>query len=184
MKTIYTCSSILLLMMFGWATAADTSTDAAPKPAQYLSEKARAVNHRLLIGPQPQLNDFQGLKLGGVQRVINFRTPDEMKKLPFRENEELAKLGIDYVEIPVGGSKYAYSPAQLKSLTEALNGDEKTLLHCASGQRASVIAVAYLVTEGGMSVNEAVQHAKGWWPLALQNVLGQELSLSIKTASD
>ena len=184
MKTTYAIFSILVVAIFGCATAADTSTNASPKSTQYLSEKTRAVNDRLLIGPQPQLADFQELESAGVQRVINFRTPEEMKKLPFREEQELAALGIDYVEIPVGGGKYAYSPAQLASLTEALRGDEKTLLHCASGQRASVIAVAYLVTEGGMSVDDAVQHAKGWWPLALQDVLGQELSLSIKTASD
>lgn len=184
MKMTSAIFSVYLIAIFGCATAADTSSGATTKPTQYLSEKARAVTDRLFIGPQPQQEDFQDLKSHGIQRVISFRTPAEMKKLPFREKLELTELGIDYVEIPVGGDRYAYSPAQLASLTEVLQGDEKTLLHCASGQRASVIAVAYLVTEGGMSVDEAVQHAKGWWPLALEDVLGQELSLSLKTGGE
>lgn len=180
MRKVPVVLSICIILGYGCAISAENEHKADTEKTTYLSAKSRAVNEHLFIGPQPQLADFENLKSRGIRRVVNFRTPGEMKKLPFREAQALAELGIDYVEIPVGGGQYAYSPAQLSALTNVLQNEKKTLLHCASGQRASVITVAYLITEHGMPVDEAVRHAKGWWPLALEDVLGQELLLSIK----
>jgi len=58
-----------------------------------------------------------------------------------------------------------------------LKKDGKVLLHCRSGYRASVITVAYLIEVQGMPIDEAVSHAEGWWPLELEKVLGEPLSL-------
>lgn len=167
---------ILLLCSCAATTAQEPVTEDAP-PSNYLAEKAHFVDGRLYIGPQPLSADLQNLKVEGIQRVVSFRTPSEMENLDFREEQQLADLGIDYVEIPVSTDKYPYSPAQLDTLADILQKDGKVLLHCRTGYRASVITVAYLIEKQGMPINEAVRHAGGWWPLALEQVLGEELSL-------
>ena len=43
--------------------------------------------------------------------------------------------------------------------------------------RIATLLVAYLVEDEGMDVNEAVRYAEGWWPLALEAVLGRGYSL-------
>jgi uncharacterized protein (TIGR01244 family) len=146
-------------------------------PSNYMSEKTHSVDGHLFIGPQPVANDLQNIKTEGIQRVISFRTPEEIAELKFSQATLLAELGIDYVEIPVGGSQYPYSPAQLERLSEVLQKDGKVLLHCRSGYRASVITVAYLIEVQGMPIDEAVSHAEGWWPLELEKVLDEPLSL-------
>jgi len=147
------------------------------KPSNYMNENTHSVDGHLFIGPQPGANDLQNIKTEGIQRVISFRTPEEIAELKFSQATQLAELGIDYVEIPVGGSQYPYSPAQLERLSEVLKKDGKVLLHCRSGYRASVITVAYLIEVQGMPIDEAVSHAEGWWPLELEKVLGEPLSL-------
>lgn len=151
--------------------------------SNYLREKSHSVDGRLYIGPQPKSADLANLQAEGIKRVVSFRTPGEMAKLDFREEQQLAALGIDFVQISVGGSDYPYSPRQLIALTDVLQQDGKVLLHCGSGYRASVITVAYLIEEQGMPVNEAVRHAEGWWPLELEDVLDRKFSLTIESNS-
>jgi uncharacterized protein (TIGR01244 family) len=171
--------SLAILVFFATAcTPPPSSEDSIDNaPSDYMSENTHSVDGRLFIGPQPGANDLQNIKTEGIQRVISFRTPEEIAELKFSQATQLAELGIDYVEIPVGGSQYPYSPAQLDQLSEVLKKDGKVLLHCRSGYRASVITVAYLIEVQGMPIDEAVSHAEGWWPLELEKVLGEQLSL-------
>ena len=175
---------LVTLFISGCATvAAQDANSQTAAPSDYLETKTHSVDGRLFIGPQPDSTDLQNLKAEGIRRVVSFRTPSEMAKLDFREEQELSDLGIDYVEIPVGGAQYPYSPVQLNALTETLQQDGNVLLHCGSGYRASVITVAYLIEEQGMPIDEAVRHAEGWWPLELEEVLGQQLSLTRKSTT-
>lgn len=154
------------------------TTTPAPQSSNYLDDKSHSIDGRLFIGPQPELVDIEQLRDNGFTKVISFRTPDEMKELSFDEATALSAAGITYRHIPVGGDEYPYSPAQLQSLIPELeNSNDKILLHCRSGWRASVITVAWLVEEQGMSLAEAVQHAEGWWPLSLEKVLDRKLEL-------
>lgn len=143
-----------------------------------MTAKVHAVDEHLVIGPQPGPIDFDQLVAHGVKKVINFRTPDEMKKLDYDEAAILAGLGIGYEQIPIGGKDFPYTPLTLKALDQSLDAEAgKVLLHCASGRRASVLAVAWLVEENGMPINEALRHAQGWWPLSLEEVLGRRYQL-------
>lgn len=170
---------ILIFVLSGCAASPPVQSDDSKNgtPSDFIAKSTHSVDDRLFIGPQPQARDLQNLQSEGIERVVNFRRPEEMAKLDFNEAEKLAALGIDYVQIPVGGKRHPYSPVQLEALTEALESDGKVLLHCGSGYRASVILVAYLIEIEGVPVNEAVAHAQGWWPLELESVLGEKLLL-------
>lgn len=50
-------------------------------------KSTHSVDGRLFIGPQPDARDLQNLKSEGIERVINFRRPEEMAKLGFDEAE-------------------------------------------------------------------------------------------------
>lgn len=167
-------AALLACAFAGCASAPPQSTE-DKKP--YLEDKAHKVDERYVIGPQPDMGDLQALKEAGFTKVINFRTPEEMEKVDFNEPDELAALGIDYHNIPVGGDDYGYTPQQAVALSSALEGADKVLLHCAGGWRASVITIAYLINEEGMSLDEAMTHAQGWWPLQLEEVLDRKLTI-------
>lgn len=181
MDRAFFIASGFLLVFFAFSANAQSSTTDANPQSNYLAEKSHDIDEQIFVGPQPELADLQNLQNQGIRRVVSFRTPGEMEQLGFSENQELAKLGIEFIEIPVGKGEYAYSPVQLNALIDVLQQDGKVLLHCKSGHRASVIAVAYLIQERGMPVNEALRYATGWWPLALEDVLDQEFLLVSKT---
>ncbi|MEM6640473.1 MAG: sulfur transferase domain-containing protein [Pseudomonadota bacterium] len=164
-----------VLLVAGCATTRDSTTP----PPVYLGDGAKAVNDHVYVGGQPDVEQFAELKNAGITKVISFRRPEEMAKLGFDEPAELAALGIDYINIPMGGDDPGYTPAQVDALTRALDDpNEKVLLHCTIGWRASVITVAYLVQEKGLSLDEAMTHAQHWWPLQLSKMLNRPLALS------
>ena len=137
----------------------------------------------IFIGPQPQYQDFATLKAAGFDKVINMRTPKEMKELKFYEDYLLKKAGIDYNFIPIGGKDTPYSPEKLAEFATALeNTDGKILLHCRSGHRASQLWAAYLVKYKGKTPDEALEMVSdmGWWPMPMESLLGKKLHVSIE----
>jgi uncharacterized protein (TIGR01244 family) len=140
-------------------------------------------HENIFIGPQPQYKDFATLKAAGFNKVINMRTPKEMKELKFYEDYLLKKAGIDYNFIPIGGKDNPYSPEKLAEFAAALeNTDGKILLHCRSGHRASQLWAAYLVKYKGKTIDEALAMVTdmGWWPMPMESLLDKKLHVSIK----
>jgi len=140
-------------------------------------------HENLYIGPQPDFIDFESIKAAGFTKVINMRTPDEMKELNFYEDYLLKKADIDYHLIPIGGKEFKYSPAKLEEFAQSLEAAKgKVLLHCRSGHRASQLWAAYLVKYKGKSIDDALTMVKdmGWWPMPMEALLGKKLHVSIK----
>ncbi|MFK7888184.1 MAG: hypothetical protein AB8G16_15090 [Gammaproteobacteria bacterium] len=164
----------LALTLLACTTAPVTPVESA---APYLESKAQRLDDLRYVGAQPGANDFKALKAAGITKVINFRTPPEMEELGFDEPKILQELGIEYINIPMGGDDYGYTSNQISALKDALRPGEKVLLHCTIGWRASVVTVAYLVQEEGLPLDEAMVHAQHWWPLQLEKMLGRELEL-------
>ena len=139
-------------------------------------------HENLYIGPQPQYIDFATIKAAGFTKVINMRTPDEMKELKFYEDYLLEKAEIDYDLIPIGGKEYKYSPAKLEEFAQSLDSAEgKVLLHCRSGHRASQLWAAYLVKYKGKTPDEALAMVAdmGWWPMPMEALLDKKLHVTI-----
>ena len=135
----------------------------------------------IFIGPQPEYADFDTIKSSGFTKVINMRTPDEMKELKFKEDYLLKKADISYHLIPIGGKEFSYSPAKLAEFAQALeSNNEKVLLHCRSGHRASQLWAAYLVKYKDKSPDEALAMVKGfgWWPMPMEALLDKKLHVT------
>jgi uncharacterized protein (TIGR01244 family) len=140
-------------------------------------------HENIFIGPQPEYNDFATIKSAGFTKVINMRTPDEMKGLKYHEDYLLKKADISYHLIPIGGKEFNYSPAKLAEFAQAMeSNNEKVLLHCRSGHRASQLWAAYLVKYKGKSPDEALEMVKnmGWWPMPMEALLDKKLHVSFE----
>ncbi len=137
----------------------------------------------IFIGPQPLYQDFATIKAAGFTKVINTRTPEEMKELKFYEDYLLKKADIDYNFIPIGGKNNPYSPEKLAEFAAALENTEgKVLLHCRSGHRVSQLWAAYLVKYKGKTPDQALDMVSdmGWWPMPMESLLDKKLHVSFE----
>jgi uncharacterized protein (TIGR01244 family) len=138
---------------------------------------------RVFIGGQPSEVALEQLKALGVATVVNLRTPPEMgnrEQVPFDEAAEAAHLEMEYVEVPIGGSEYPYSPQAVDRLAQVLErGDGRVLLHCRTGHRASYVWTAYLIRYGGLDINAALARGRAIaiGPDPLEQLLGRPLKL-------
>lgn len=112
----------------------------------------------VFIGGQPTAEQVRELADRGVTMIINCRTATETT--PFSGAALAKRLGLAYVEIPLGGDE-GYEPADVDALGAALaSRSGKVLLHCASGGRSAQLWIAHLVKHEGMTLEAAQQRAR------------------------
>jgi protein tyrosine phosphatase (PTP) superfamily phosphohydrolase (DUF442 family) len=110
------------------------------------------------LGGQPTYETLIWLRSHGVKTIINLRSEKENTEFSgsaFNEVDIARATGFEYYSVPVDGIK-DYTPEKLASLATLLVSNDSTLIHCASGGRATDFFMAYLVKNKGYSVNEAV----------------------------
>jgi uncharacterized protein (TIGR01244 family) len=140
---------------------------------------------RLYIGGQPGRQDLQWLRDQGAGTVINLRTQEEMENreaIPFDEEALVDSLGMEYVHIPQGSEEHPYGPGALVRFAEALEKTEgKVLIHCTVGWRASHMWGAYLVRYKGLTIAQALKHAKAinFGSIPILEYLGEEDRLDL-----
>ena len=132
----------------------------------------------VLIGGQPSADQIRELADRGVTLVINCRTGAEQASAGFSESALAAKLGLKYIEIPLGGNE-GYDPADVQALAAALDQHQagEVLLHCASGGRATQLYTAYLVNSKGLSLEDAQQRLRDLGlikPTGLERLTGRQ----------
>jgi len=175
-------TALLSLLLVSASSIADNH-DNSSALADYIDENY-TVEERIIIGGQPSAQALEGLKENGISTVINFRTQPEVEGLSFDEPGLLAEEGIDYYQIGVGRGEGAYNPAVLEAFNARMEaaGDDQILLHCGSGYRASQVYAAWLVKYRGLTPNEALDRVapSGWWPMPMEQLLGQPLSVSVQ----
>lgn len=134
------------------------------------------------IGGQPNLEALQWLKSQGVNKIINLCTEKEIvhfSENAYNEMDNAENLGFVYHNIPVDASK-DYSPEKLDLFSNYLAGDEKVLIHCAGGWRATDFFMAYLIKNRGYTINEAVEIGKKLkYSLPLEKLLDVEISMNV-----
>jgi len=146
-------------------------------------EKDLFRDGRVYIGGQPSEKSLVSLAEPGVKTVVNLRTPREMAdraQVPFDEAAEVARLGMEYVTIPIGGTEYPYNPQAVERFAEVLGRHSgPVLLHCRSGVRASYLWTAYLVRYGGLGLDAALARGRvcGIGPDPLEQMLDRPLKL-------
>ena len=139
----------------------------------------------VLIGGQPSAEQLREMADRGVTMVINCRTAPEGSRVGYSESGVAKKLGITYIEIPLGGNE-GYDPEDVEALTAALaqrTGDGQTVVHCASGGRAAQLWLAHLVTHRGMAMDVAQDHLRAigvLQPMAIERLTGQKAATTLR----
>lgn len=141
--------------------------DKQPLPQKIDSEGFRDVLAQtgdVYISGQPSEAGLERMAKAGVKTVVSFRTPREMNNrdiVPYDEAAKAAELGMNYVNIPLGGDEHGYTPDALAAFAKVMDeADGKTLIHCTVGWRASHAWAAYLVKYKGLDINEAAAHGR------------------------
>jgi protein tyrosine phosphatase (PTP) superfamily phosphohydrolase (DUF442 family) len=173
-----------------WVTACATAPKATRTPVRPLPQKVEGIegthentyrDGRVYIAGQPSEGALAELKERGVCVVVSVRTPREMTNreiVPFDEAAAAERLGMAYVNIPLGGEAHPYTPAAVDDLVAALDRtDGDVLVHCGMAGRAAYLWAAYLVRERGLDVNDAlaVGRAIAIGPDPLEGLLGRPL---------
>lgn len=133
------------------ATEGDARLDDSVIPAG-----GRRASERLAFTAQPSETELRGLAEAGV-RVLDLRRPEEERG--FDERALAEQVGLDYGNLPVDGAALS-DPEVHRAFKDAIEADGELVVHCASGNRVAGLYYAYLVTEQGMSRNEAKERAK------------------------
>jgi len=112
----------------------------------------------LVTGGQPTTQHLAALKQAGCELVLDCRDP--MEPRPLSEAEEVGRVGMEYVVIPVGHTRG--SDETLRSIREVLTanvGKRKMLYHCASGNRVGATVIPFLMLDQQFSEDDAVMTA-------------------------
>jgi uncharacterized protein (TIGR01244 family) len=131
------------------------------------------------VAAQPVAGDFAALQAAGITRVFNLRTDEEMRGAGIDGAALATAHGMRYAQSPVSGAA-GFTPAVLEAFAREMeSGDGPMLLHCASGGRAGNLYAAWLVRYRGLTPAEAMARVEplGLWPLPLERLLGQKLTL-------
>lgn len=122
------------------------------------SPNSTSFEGKVYFAGQPSQADLEEYAKLGVKKVINLRMPAEMEKVQFNEAEAAKAAGMEYVSVPF--STEPPSDSDFKKLFEALGGEQKVLLHCASSNRAGFVWAMYRGSEKGLGIEEAVAEGK------------------------
>jgi protein tyrosine phosphatase (PTP) superfamily phosphohydrolase (DUF442 family) len=111
----------------------------------------------VLTGGQPAAADLEQLKQAGGGIVLDLRDP--MEPRPFDEAALAHRLGLEYVNVPVGAGNL--TDATLERILRVLRGaGERTVfVHCASGNRVGGALLPYLILDQGLEEDDAVGQA-------------------------
>jgi len=138
---------------------------------------------RVYIAGQPDEGALAMFKDRGVTVVVNLRPYREMQdreRVSFDEEAAVARLGLDYIHIPLGGDDHPYTPAAVDRFAQVLVAHTgPVLLHCSVAWRASYLWIAYLIRYQGFSLDEAYARGRaiGIGPNVLAELLGEPLKL-------
>lgn len=99
----------------------------------------------LYTGGQPSSEALKKFAELGVETVIDLRRPKEGLE---QEQAEVANLGLNYVNIPLG--RELASPAEQLKFAKAFAAakGQKVLLHCRSGNRVGMLWSLYQISNG------------------------------------
>ena len=152
---------IRTLFRFGITTLAAISISATAAPETLdgteFGTKLTKVDRVYLAG-QPTEAGTKAAEDMGIETIISLRTPAETDHVA--ESELASELGMDFVNLPSGGTAYPFSPAEVSKFNEIMEStDGDVLLHCRSATRATHLYVAWLVNYQDVPLEEALKLA-------------------------
>jgi len=139
---------------------------------------------RVLLSGQPSEAALARLHELGVTAVVSLRTPkenDDRERVPYDEPAAVRALGMEWINIPLGGDDHPYTPAAVDRFAEVLaTHPGPVLLHCTIGWRASYLWVAYLIRDQDMDLQAALARGESVAisPPPLQGLLDRKVTLA------
>lgn len=111
----------------------------------------------VVTGGQPSRTDLEAFRNSGGGVVLDLRDP--MEPRPMDEAAEARRLGLDYVNVPVGTG--TLSDVTLDRVLEVLRGaaGRTVFVHCASGNRVGGALLPFLMLDHGLEEEDAVGQA-------------------------
>lgn len=118
----------------------------------------RQINLQLSSAGQPAADDLQQLATAGFKSVLNLRTPGEATFLA-NEQQQAEAVGLVYGHVPLSSQQ---SDAQQVNEAIKLVQDlpKPVLIHCASGARATAIALLAIASEQSWTATQLGQEAE------------------------
>ena len=111
----------------------------------------------VVTGGQPSTADLEAFRDSGGGIVLDLRDP--MEPRPLDEPATAARLGLEFVVVPVSGG--TLSDATLERIHGILReaGDKPVFVHCGSGSRVGGALLPYLMLDQGLDEEDAVAQA-------------------------
>ena len=121
-----------------------------------LANACQALPH-VVTGGQPGAAHLARLKEAGVQLILDLRDPREPR--PLDEPAEVHRLGMEYVNVPVGAADL--TDATMGRILEVLRSiqDKEVYVHCGSGSRVGGALIPFLMLDRRMSEEDALAQA-------------------------
>jgi uncharacterized protein (TIGR01244 family) len=175
---------LIAVLSLSACASGPTEVAKAPNPSPAAVDSRPFLDRALrdgdvYVAAQPVAGDFAALQAAGITRVFNLRTDEEMRGAGIDGAALATAHGMRYAQSPVSGAA-GFTPAVLEAFAREMeSGDGPMLLHCASGGRAGNLYAAWLVRYRGLTPAEAMARVEplGLWPLPLERLLGQKLTL-------
>ncbi len=122
----------------------------------------KTITPTIAIAGQPTESELKGLKALGFAGVVNLRNDGEPEQpMSTADEAEAARsAGLDYLHYGVGGAPL--SPEGVGSVHEFLerHKDEKVLVHCRGGGRASALVLLSQAKANGWTPSEAIEKGR------------------------
>jgi NAD+ diphosphatase len=122
----------------------------------------REISERLLTAGQPSAEEFQSLKVIGVDVVINLSMPDSDHALP-DEDQIAARHGMRYHHIPVLFDAPTADDFQRFCAAMAASRDSTVFVHCAANKRVSAFVFLWRVLTQGVPRDVAERDLLAVW---------------------
>lgn len=113
-----------------------------------------SVKH-LYFSDQPDAATLIEARDRGVGTVINLRDPSEFD---WDEASAAKDAGLAYYNIPIASDSTSFDIDAMNQISALVkkHSDQKILLHCASGNRASAWLAIHLVKDHGMNMDSSI----------------------------
>jgi len=117
-----------------------------------------SVKH-LYFSEQPDAATINEARDHGVGVVVNLREPSEFD---WDEESAATDAGLTYYNVPIAAAGPSFNAAAMEEISTLVqkHKDQKILLHCSSGNRASAWLAIHMVNDHGMGIESSISLAR------------------------
>ncbi len=139
-------------------------------------KNAKTYSNNYITGGQPTVDDLKTLAKSGIKVVINLRAEGEFSK--FNEQSIVEDLGMQYISLPIAGAK-DITVENVKKFNQIIaNGNEKYLVHCASGNRVGAFFALNAFNFKNKTAEEALIIGKKTGLTRLESLVKKQMNMA------